>query len=66
MKTANDIVDALGRDAICAKLEVESSAVSNACTRGHFPTSWYLPMKALAIAAKKDLPDELFRWRGVV
>lgn len=65
MNTTSDIVDKLGREEICDKLGLVTSAVSNACKKGKFPPSWYLPLKKMADDEGIELPDTLFKWRVV-
>ena len=63
MNTVSETVEALGRELICERLDVPTSAVSNACGKKAFPTSWYLPLKKIADEKGLEILPSLFKWR---
>jgi hypothetical protein len=62
MITAYKLADAIGRKKISDTLGVGVTAVSNAVVRGHFPSSWFLAVQALA-GDEVDCPPTLFNMR---
>lgn len=58
------IIEALGVDAICAKLHVSRHAVRYAKTDGMFPAAWYAGLLDLCDAAAIDCPLEAFNWKN--
>lgn len=66
MSNALDFADAVGRKNIADALGVGLTAVSNAVTRGRFPSSWFMACKGLADQAGVDCPSDLFGMRVVV
>lgn len=65
MMTAPEFADAVGRKNLATALEVGATAVSNAVTRGWFPSSWFLVAKHLAQVAGIECPPELFKMYSV-
>jgi len=66
MSNAHDFADAIGRRKIADALGVGLTAVSNAVTRGRFPSSWFMVCKELADQVGADCPPDLFGMRVVV
>jgi hypothetical protein len=62
MITVSELADAIGRKTISDTLGVGVTAVSNAVVRGHFPSSWFLAVQALA-GDDVDCPPNLFNMR---
>lgn len=66
MDTVQTLIDAVGRDALAARLNVTQSAVSNALARGKMPASWYRTVKEMTDAAGAECPLVLFNWKSPV
>lgn len=62
MKTARDIVDTLGAEAISARVGVKTSAVRNARVANKLPALWYV---ALCNMAGEQLPHQAFTFKGI-
>ena len=62
--TVKTIIEALGVDAICAKLQVSHHAVRYAKTDGIFPAAWYAGLLELCAGAGIDCPLDAFNWKG--
>jgi hypothetical protein len=60
MMTASEFADAIGRKKLVAALPVGATAVSNAVTRGRFPSSWFLVANRLAEEAGVECDPALF------
>lgn len=58
------IIETLGADAICEKLNVGSHAVRYAKTSGMFPSAWYAGLLDLCNEAHLGCPLEAFNWKG--
>lgn len=63
MTTAIQLADAIGRKKIADAVGVLPTAVSNHVVRGVFPSSWFLAIQPLAIAAGQECPPALFKMR---
>ena len=61
MKTAPEIIDYVGQDAIMAELGVQADAVRKARAAGVLPASWYDAMERLA---GRPLPRSVFTFKG--
>jgi hypothetical protein len=62
--TVKFIIEALGVEVICAKLQVSHHAVRYAKTEGVFPAAWYAGLLELCSAAEIECPLEAFSWKG--
>lgn len=62
MKTARDIVDTLGAEAISARVGVKRQAVYNARTANKLPALWYVALNQMA---GEQLPHEAFTFKAV-
>lgn len=62
MKTAHDIIENVGVDAICERLGIKTQAVYKARRNGVLPAPWYA---ALSDMVGHDLPRHLFSFKGV-
>ncbi len=63
--TVSQLAEALGRQDIADACGVGLTAVSNAVTRGAFPSSWFLAMKLLAAPKGVECPTTLFKMKHV-
>lgn len=61
MKTAPEIIDYIGQDALMAALNVQADAVRKARKSGVLPAAWYDAMERLA---GRPLPRSLFSFKG--
>ncbi len=61
MKTASEIIDFVGQDAVMAELKVQADAVRKAKASGVLPASWYDAMERLA---GRPLPRSVFSFKG--
>ena len=67
MKTARDIADTLGHDAIAAAVGVTSDAVSVALRRtGKFPSAWFIVLRRVCADAGFECSEDAFNWRPPV
>jgi hypothetical protein len=62
MKTAQDIVDAVGRDAIRIRFGVKDRVIRSHVAEGQLPASWFAAMCEMT---GQDLPRSLFTFKGV-
>ena len=62
MTNASDIIDALGQDAICQRMDIKADAVAKARKAGKLPSAWYA---ALCELAGQDLPRHVFTFKGI-
>jgi len=58
------IIEAVGSEAICERLNVSSHAVRYAKTDGVFPAAWYAGLRELCEASSIECPLEAFNWKG--
>ena len=58
------ITDALGAEAISAKLSVTAHSIRHARTSGSFPASWYAPLDEMCDAANVECPRDAFNWKA--
>jgi len=66
MTKARDIVSAIGRKEIRQALSVGETSISEALSKGKFPSGWYAIIKDLGEARDIEVPRELFNWRAPV
>ena len=57
------ITDALGADAICARLGVSQHSVRHARWAGAFPGNWYGRIKPMCDEIRIECPMAAFNWR---
>ena len=62
MKTPREIIEALGVDAVAARLDVSRLRVLRARLDPELPASWYV---ALSDMHGYDLPRDVFSFKGV-
>ena len=60
MKTASDIIDYIGPEALMARLGIGHDAIKLARKNGKIPALWYAAIREMA------LPDEVFSFKGDV
>ena len=58
-----EIVQTIGRDKICAALDVTPQAVSNSFRPGRFPAAWKKRLDELAAESGVSLSWDAFRYR---
>ena len=63
-KTARDIINEIGADAICERLGVTSYSVRAAKTAGTFPARWFLGVRALCDERGVECSMSAFNWRS--
>ncbi len=62
MKTARDIIEQVGRDAIKDRFGVQDRVIRHNIARGVLPSDWYA---ALCEMAGQDLPRDAFSFRAM-
>lgn len=62
MKTASDIIETIGRDAILRTFGVKPRVLRHYGTTGQLPASWF---DALERMAGRELPRHLFSFKGL-
>ena len=61
MKTPNEILDTLGRDAVAVAIGVNKVRVNRAALDEKLPAVWYAKLSELH---GSDLPRDVFRFKG--
>lgn len=63
MKHTDNIIEALGVDAIAAAVDCKRKTVTVVKYRGHFPPAWYPIIKGMCDDAGIDCPDSAFKFK---
>ena len=58
------IIEAIGSESICAKLDVSRHAVRYAKSDGVFPAAWYAGLLDLCRGAGIECPLDVFNWKS--
>ncbi len=65
MITTHEVADTLGRKEMAARIGVGLTAISAAVCDGMFRPAWYKTMCEMGAEKGVEIPDRLFRWKGV-